>query len=77
MFVIKTDVINNIVYVGEGKDHPGLFKKVLFIKNKNFHGVRTDIDYQNSNNKYESRIRYRHAGSVNETKVVIHSIHSE
>ena len=59
LFVIKTDVINNIVYVGEGKDHPGLFKKVLFIKNKNFHGVRTDIDYQNSNNKYESRIRYR------------------
>jgi len=59
LFVIKTDVINNIVYVGEGKDHPGLFKKVLFIKNKNFHRVRTDIDYQNSNNKYESRIRYR------------------
>lgn len=59
LFVIKTDVINNIVYVGEGKDHPGLYKKVLFIKNKNFHRVRTDIDYQNSNNKYESRIRYR------------------
>ena len=59
LFVIKIDVINNIVYVGEGKDHPGLFKKVLFIKNKNFHRVRTDIDYQNSNNKYESRIRYR------------------
>ena len=59
LFVIKTDVINNIVYVGESKDHPGLFKKVLYIKNKNFHRVRTDIDYQNSNNKYESRIRYR------------------
>jgi tRNA-specific 2-thiouridylase len=59
LFVIKTDVINNIVYVGEGKDHPGLYKKVLFIKNKDFHKVRPDIDYQNSNNEYESRIRYR------------------
>jgi len=59
LFVIKTDVINNIVYVGEGKDHPGLYKKVLFIKNKDFHKVRLDIDYQNSNNEYESRIRYR------------------
>ena len=59
LFVIKTDVINNIVYVGEGKNHPGLYKKVLFIKNKDFHKVRLDIDYQNSNNEYESRIRYR------------------
>ncbi|MDB4097487.1 tRNA 2-thiouridine(34) synthase MnmA [Flavobacteriaceae bacterium] len=59
LFVIKTDVINNIVYVGEGKDHPGLYRKVLFIKNKNFHKVRLDIDYQKSNNEYESRIRYR------------------
>ena len=59
LYVIKTDVINNIVYVGEGKDHPGLYKKVLFIKNKDFHKVRLDIDYQNSNNEYESRIRYR------------------
>ena len=49
----------DIVYVGEGKNHPGLFKKVLFIKNKNFHKLRTDIDYQNSDNKFESRIRYR------------------
>ena len=59
LFVIKTDVLNNIVYVGEGKNHPGLFKKVLFIKNKNFHKLRADIDYKNSDNKFESRIRYR------------------
>ena len=59
LFVIKTDVINNIVYVGEGKDHPGLYRKVLFIKNKDFHKVRTDFDYENVNNKFESRIRYR------------------
>ena len=59
LFVIKTDVVNNIVYVGEGKNHPGLYRKVLFIKNKDFHKVRDDIDYQNSNNNFKSRIRYR------------------
>jgi tRNA-specific 2-thiouridylase len=59
LFVIKTDVVNNIVYVGEGKNHPGLHRKVLFIKNKDFHKVRDDVDYQNSNNNFKSRIRYR------------------
>ena len=59
VFVIKTDVVNNIVYVGEGKDHPGLYRKVLFIKNNDFHKVRDDVDYQNSNNNFKSRIRYR------------------
>ena len=59
LFVIKTDVVNNIVYVGEGKNHPGLYRKVLFIKNKDFHKVRDDVDYQNSNNNFKSRIRYR------------------
>ena len=68
LFVIKTDVINNIVYVGEGKDHPGLYRKVLFIKNKDFHKVRTDFDYDNVNNKFESRIRYRQP--LQESKLV-------
>ena len=68
LFVIKTDVINNIVYVGEGKDHPGLYRKVLFIKNKDFHKVRTDFDYENVNNKFESRIRYRQP--LQESKLV-------
>jgi tRNA-specific 2-thiouridylase len=68
LFVIKTDVINNVVYVGEGKDHPGLYRKVLFIKNKDFHKVRTDFDYENVNNKFESRIRYRQP--LQESKLV-------
>ena len=68
LFVIKTDVINNVVYVGEGKDHPGLYRKVLFIKNKDFHKVRTDFDYNNVNNKFESRIRYRQP--LQESKLV-------
>ena len=31
LFVISTDIQENIVYVGMGQNHPGLFRKALFI----------------------------------------------
>lgn len=43
IFVLETDIKNNIVYVGMGKNHPGLYKKVLFIKNKYLHWIREDL----------------------------------
>ena len=58
LFVIGTDVKNNIVYVGEGKSHPGLCRNVLFVSNDNLHFVRNDIDY-NDSELFDSRIRYR------------------
>lgn len=60
LFVIDTDIINNIVYVGMGKNHPGLYKKVLFIKEKNLHWIREDlkIDIGENINVY-CQIRYR------------------
>jgi len=60
LFVLKTDVINNIIYVGEGKNHPGLFRKVLFIKKEDLHLLRKDkfIDKRKGFN-VEARIRYR------------------
>ena len=60
LFVLKTDVINNIIYVGEGKNHPGLFRNVLFIKKEDLHLLRNDkfIDKRKDFN-VEARIRYR------------------
>ena len=29
LFVIAIDVVNNIVYVGQGEDHPGLYRKAF------------------------------------------------
>ena len=60
LFVLKTDVINNIIYVGEGKNHPGLFRKVLFIKKEDLHLLRKDkfVDKRKGFN-VEARIRYR------------------
>lgn len=43
LFVIATDIENNIIYVGQGDDHPGLNRKALFIKNEDIHWIRTDM----------------------------------
>ena len=31
LFVIDTDVDENVIYTGQGKNHPGLFKSALFV----------------------------------------------
>ena len=60
LFVLKTDVLENIIYVGEGKSHPGLFRKVLFIKLEDLHLTRKDKFLNNKNIfKVKARIRYR------------------
>ena len=43
LFVIDTDVDENIIYTGQGKEHPGLFKKALFVDNQELHWVREDL----------------------------------
>jgi tRNA-specific 2-thiouridylase len=60
LFVIGVDTLNNIVYVGQGDHHPGLWRKGLFIANEDIHWVRTDQEVPvASSKKYSGRIRYR------------------
>lgn len=60
LFVIGVDVENNIVYTGQGKDHPGLSRKGLFIKNEDIHWIREDIKMDTGESRdYMVRIRYR------------------
>ncbi len=60
LFVIGTDVEKNIVYVGEGQAHPGLFRKGLFIRDEEIHWIRTDIEMNDGEcHEYLVRIRYR------------------
>lgn len=59
MFVIGTDVVNNIVYVGEGQYHPGLYKRCLYIKYKDWHCICPNKDVLYDNAKMKVRIRYR------------------
>jgi tRNA-specific 2-thiouridylase len=60
LFVIATDVKENIIYVGEGKEHPGLHRKVLFVSNDEIHWIREDLALKNSESlQVKARIRYR------------------
>jgi tRNA-uridine 2-sulfurtransferase len=59
-FIIDTDVKNNTIYVGEGKNHPGLFRKALFINQNEVHWVREDLKMKVGGTlKVRIRIRYR------------------
>ena len=43
LFVIDTDVVENVVYVGQGKSHPGLFRNALKVNLDDIHWVRQDL----------------------------------
>ena len=59
MFVIGTDIVNNIVYVGEGQYHPGLYKQSLYIKYEDWHCVCPNKNVLFDGAKLNVRIRYR------------------
>jgi len=69
LFVIATDVKENLIYVGQGNDHPGLNRKGLFVASKDVHWVREDLKMQiGEHRSYLARIRYRQPLS----KVTLH-----
>ncbi len=60
LFVIETDVNDNIIYTGEGKNHKGLYRSVLFVANEELHWVREDLALPiGETMEVEARIRYR------------------
>ncbi|MGD0341948.1 MAG: tRNA 2-thiouridine(34) synthase MnmA [Bacteroidales bacterium] len=60
LFVIAIDVEKNILYVGEGQSHPGLYRKGLFVRNGEIHWIRTDLKMtEGESREYMVRIRYR------------------
>ena len=60
LFVIDTDVKDNITYTGQGKNHPGLYKSVLLVLPSEVHWVRPDLAIRVGESlKVMSRIRYR------------------
>ena len=60
LFVIATDVITNTIYTGQGSQHPGLFKKALFVDASEVHWVREDLTLKAGETmQVMARIRYR------------------
>ncbi|KGO90668.1 tRNA 2-thiouridine(34) synthase MnmA [Flavobacterium suncheonense] len=60
LFIIATDVKSNAIYTGQGHNHPGLFKKALFVKNTEVHWIREDLALKPGETlDIMARIRYR------------------
>ena len=60
LFVIGIDTTDNILFVGEGQSHPGLYRKGLFIRDNEVHWIRRDLEMElNETREYDVRIRYR------------------
>ena len=59
-FLISRDMETNTIFVGEGKNFPGLFRKALRIENDEVHWVREDLRLKNGESlELMVRIRYR------------------
>ncbi len=59
-FIISRDMEHNIIFVGEGRNFPGLFRKALKIENNDVHWIREDLKLKNGESmEVMARIRYR------------------
>jgi tRNA-uridine 2-sulfurtransferase len=62
LFIITTNVDTNTIYTGLGSQHPGLFKKSLFVQKSEVHWIREDLAIANgATMEVMARIRYRQA----------------
>lgn len=60
LFIIEKDTENNVIYTGQGENHPGLLRKGLFVPTNDVHWVRTDLTLEvGQSRRFLTRIRYR------------------
>lgn len=59
-FMISRDMKENLIFVGEGRNFQGLYRKALKIENSDIHWVREDLKLKNGEMlEVSARIRYR------------------
>lgn len=60
IFIISIDIEENVIYVGEGHSHPGLYRRGIKIETPEIHWIREDLEMQvGERRRYMVRIRYR------------------
>lgn len=60
LYIIGTDVENNVIYVGEGDSHPGLYRRAIKIRTEDMHWVNPTLKIaEGESHRYMVRIRYR------------------
>ena len=59
-FLIANDIEKNLIFVGEGDSHPGLWRRALRIRPEEVHWIRSDLSLPTGGERrYQVRIRYR------------------
>lgn len=62
LFILSTNISENVIFVGEGENHPGLYRHALRISKNELNWLRQDLAMQeNETRNYMVRIRYRQA----------------
>lgn len=70
LFVIATDVVRNVIYVGMGDGHPGLYRRALHILPEEMHWVNPDRAVApGTSRRFAFRIRYRQPLQQGELRV--------
>ena len=69
LFVIATDVIENVVYVGQGDNHPGLYRKALKVTGEEIHWIRTDLKLE-AGEELECLVRIRYRQDLEKAKLI-------
>lgn len=60
LFILATDVEQNVIYVGEGDAHPGLYRRALRIRPEEMHWVNPTRELApGGSRRFQVRIRYR------------------
>ncbi len=68
LFVIQVDVKNNVLFVGQGHDHPALNRKGLFVPWGEDHWIREDLK-MNPGESREMLVRIRYRQPLQEAKL--------
>ena len=69
LFVLATDTEKNIIYAGQGQDHPGLYRKGLFVERQDIHWIRTDIKMKPGDER-DCLVRVRYRQPLQEAKII-------
>jgi tRNA-uridine 2-sulfurtransferase len=60
LFVLQTNIVTNAIYTGQGANHPGLFKKALYVSQSEVHFIRQDLALKTGETmQVMARVRYR------------------
>lgn len=70
LFVIATDIERNIIYVGEGQNHPGLYRQALKINTDEINWMRPDLQLQ-CGQRRKARVRIRYRQELQEAELIM------